>query len=266
MDFTKVSSKVVRESEKAYQLEVSYWTKFDAPIKTAKMWCPKSCSKVENGVVVEVATFILDKWVEEHNNYVRQHTRVLPNISFDIAHKEALVAREKEDTANNRAYRKELVERAYNVALPYADARMREMASIAIVWGGFFVKNKKFNVAKTEELVALGHKIEAVYGLCEKYSTEEIASEVENYLSLSKDDFLRYGLQEFTERWIFGDLYFRLDESYNERTFGFTQKDFYNITYAACGGLAKSELGKKFKKQIEFTNAFKEIYFGGLFN
>ena len=47
----KVTTNIVKETEKAYQLNVLYWTLFDKPEKTATMWVPKSCCDIEDGKV-----------------------------------------------------------------------------------------------------------------------------------------------------------------------------------------------------------------------
>lgn len=83
MAMTKVSATIVKETEKAYQLDVTYWTQADKPTKTANMWCPKSCCTITEKECL-VADFILNQWVEKHNEYIRQYTTRLPSISFNM--------------------------------------------------------------------------------------------------------------------------------------------------------------------------------------
>ena len=114
MSYVKVSASIVKETEKAYQVEVLYWTKFDNPVKKATMWSPKSCTKTEDGKVTEIATFILNRWMEEHRNTIRNHSSYAADkmrIEWDIEYKERLMKKDAEDLyAANRRQQEKLAE------------------------------------------------------------------------------------------------------------------------------------------------------------
>ena len=91
----KVTTTIMKETEKAYQLNVQYWTLFDKPEKTATMWVPKSCCDIEDGKVTGIADWILDKWVKEYNDRISYYKARSSRVSFDMKEKEYLMKRKK---------------------------------------------------------------------------------------------------------------------------------------------------------------------------
>lgn len=63
-NMANVTAKVLRETEKALQLSVLYWSGRDMAAKEMIVWCPKTCCIVEKEQVTKVAEFILNKWAD----------------------------------------------------------------------------------------------------------------------------------------------------------------------------------------------------------
>ena len=163
--YNKVSASILRETEKAYQLSVSYWTQADKPSKEAKMWCPKSCCKVVDGSISEIAEFILRNWMKEHNEYIRSFTHVVPNISFDMDEKARRMQQKKEkDEACKKAFDTKISFCA-TATEPYVVSFMRELGYFCTSFGAF-IKSQSLGISESaiDEMVVLGKSITRAYG------------------------------------------------------------------------------------------------------
>lgn len=247
MTYVKVVSNIIRETEKAYQLTVSYWTKVDKPAKEAKMWCPKSCCKTEDGKVVEVAEFILNNWEKEHNDYIRSYTRVIPNISFDMAAKEARLANMKEQEQREKEVFAERVARISAKAEPYATKFMQELG---LVCGGASEALRAMgrDAAACDDLASLGKKIRKAFG---DYNNDETALErcVDNYKGYTEAE-IHDAMYMMLDTWIFDNLRVSYDNTV-ERS-GFTHSEFFSVS--------EHLKSKVFKKNTEFKRLYSEAY------
>lgn len=151
---TKVNATIVKETEKAYQLTIEYWTSDTAPIKNTTMWVPKSCCTVVNGQVTEIADWILNKWITDRVDYMRQrgYSNRNSRISFDM---DEYVYINKAKQAKSDAFKAELAETIEVTAAyvkPFADQYMSELA-----WDAQFIYDtyKDSNILPAEIMDAL---------------------------------------------------------------------------------------------------------------
>lgn len=133
---TKVNATIVKETEKAYQLTIEYWTSDTAPIKNTTMWVPKSCCTVVNGQVTEIADWILNKWVADRAEYMKKngYSTHRHSICFDMAEYEHIKAVKKEKQDAFRAELDETITVTAEFVKPYANDYMQELA-----WDAHFV-------------------------------------------------------------------------------------------------------------------------------
>lgn len=127
---TKVNATIVKESEKAYQLTIEYWTSANTPIKNTTMWVPKSCCTVVDGRVTEIADWILNKWVADRTEYMKSRGYFNRNsrISFSMDEYASINATAKAKQEAFRAEVQEALEATVAFVKPYADRYMSELA------------------------------------------------------------------------------------------------------------------------------------------
>lgn len=158
ISMTQVEASVVKETEKAYQFNVSYWTQIDKPKKNAILWCPKSCCTIADDKTF-IADFILNKWTEDYVNRISVHTTRIPNVKFDVKRVEADKAYEEEKKQReNKKY-----EEAKEKARPIADSNLRKCGYLCV---NFNAENddKVVNKEAVAELVEFGKKLLKKYG------------------------------------------------------------------------------------------------------
>lgn len=181
MHFIGVSATIIKETEKAYQVEVLYWTKANQPTKKAKMWTPKSCSKTQDGKVIEIAEFILNQWEKEHREFIGQHSGYAASkikINWDMNHKEALIKREAEESA---AYKKQ-IDDAIAKYLPLATESSHKFLSILGLFAkgyGRFWKENGVDAATCDEFISWGKEVCKKYG--QPISDVEYYERIKNY-------------------------------------------------------------------------------------
>lgn len=268
--YSPVSTNTLKETEKAWYLSIAYWTKAeDKKLKEAKMWVPKSCAKAENGTVTEVAEFILNKWVEEHNNYLRTFGHRLPNISFDLAEKERLVNLAKQRDEEAKEYRKNALNALYNETLPFVNKFMSELGGYCSAYAAYYRQQNAASEDFTNRLEDLGKRINKLYPVDEAWKEKVIAGftkdrgdDAESYRKAVDNWFWEHG---YNDRFL-GD--WRMYSNFDSRQHGFTQQDVNDFYWYYNGrrqkSLCKSPLGRKFGKQyklyLEFISMIDEFF------
>ena len=239
MIFIGVTASIVRETEKAYQVEVQYWTKADQPVKKAKMWVPKSCSKVEDGKVTQIADFILWQWEKEHLEYIKSfssltaaHTR----IDFDIARKDELVRREKEKKAAYKKHIDDTIAKYLPTVTKSCKEMLSEYGTVAQIFGRIW-KEDGIDGAFCDEFIAWGKVVNEKYGEVEgSESKYEFLQRVKNYNERERQ--ILY--HDYSHIWVFGD--FRPNDS---------QRDFFEIKDFL--------IHEKFKKECAIGREFRDF-------
>ena len=164
--YTPVVAKTLKETEKAFQLELQYWTRFDTPIKTTKMWVPKSCCKTEGNKVVEIAEWVLNKWATEHNEYIRKnisgYAANRTSLSFNMAEKERLI---NNDNAKKQKYQDDLkyaMEVIYNEVKDAATFQMQGIGYVS--YAAVEAHPEWFTAEEAKKLTDFGKRVEKDFG------------------------------------------------------------------------------------------------------
>lgn len=151
---TKVNATITKETEKAYQITVEYWTTDTAPIKTASMWAPKSQCTIEDGRVTEVEDWVLGDWVAKHNEFMKKagYSNQRNSVHFSMAEYESIKATKKAKEDAFKAELNETITVTAEFVKPYADDYMQELA-----WDAHFIYDnyKDSNILADETKAAL---------------------------------------------------------------------------------------------------------------
>ena len=256
--FVPVTATTIKETEKAYQLRVSYWTTERAPIKTTDMWVPKSCVQVTDGKVTGIADWILNKWATQRAEYV-PHSASKYNPCFDID----LYHSRKADEKNRLQKQKEEFALATDVVVkfstPYAIDFMQQTA-----FAGHLVYNtfKDSDLLTTEELTSLksiSDNMEKSFGKWAKADDPKVKQAIEEfpskYTTLKEvADFLWLEV-DFPTLGI--HLYNHDVRKQLKMPNGNLISD--NMLFNILTGYETSPVGKKFKKNFAFHHEFKGI-------
>lgn len=263
----KVTTNIVKETEKAYQLNVLYWTFFDKPEKTATMWVPKSCCDIEDGKVTGIAEWILDKWIKDYNDRISYYRSRSNRVSFDMEQKEYLMKKEEDKNAAFKAELAETLEVVAEYAKPYADRYMRELGFIAL----FISKNYTDVIPSNilNEFENIGNKIAKEFGAITRdcYNSDK-------WFDYWDNKFMKcYTTLESVRNFLVRELH--LDYAGNAVVYDVSLYD-YRLTLTLSNGKRiepsmidkiimhdntpeKSLLGKKFKSNWKFYNELKRI-------
>ena len=239
MSYTKVSASIVKETEKAYQVEVLYWTKFDNPVKKATMWSPKSCTKTEDGKVTEIATFILNRWMEEHRNVIRNHSNYAADkmrIEWDIEYKERLMKKDAEEKAASRKHFDEVVAYYLPLATEASHKMMGILGMFAKTFGRIW-KEEGTDAATCDEFIAWGTKVCKKYG--QPHSDEEAYTSLKNADEKARGFSVEYGW----DVWVLGD--FRVDPYGTKQ-----EREFYDLQ------VKEYIIQRYFKKETQIKKEF----------
>lgn len=263
--YKKVTTNIVKETEKAYQLNVLYWTLFDKPEKTATMWVPKSCCDIEDGKVTGIAEWILDKWIKDYNDRISYYKSRSNRVSFDMEQKEYLMKKEEDKNAAFKAELAETLEVVSEYVKPYANLYMMEMGFVA----SFISKNYKgLGIIPSDKLEAfenIGNKIAKEFGVITKETHKGDAwfnfwdHFVENHPTLeSVRDFLVNELH-YDSNAVYGvslyDYRVTLTLSNGKRI----EHSMIDKIIMHGNTPEKSLLGKNFKNNWKFYNEIKHI-------
>lgn len=256
--FIPVTADTLKETEKAYQLRVSYWTTERAPIKTTNIWVPKSCTEVADGKVTGVADWILNKWVDQRAEYV-PHSASKYSPCFDIA----LYHSRKADEKNKLQKQKEEFALAIDVVVkfstPYAIDFMQQTA-----FAGHLVYNtfKDSDLLTAEELASLksiSDSMEKSFGKWSKADDQKIKDFVKNFPSKYTT------LKEVADfLWLevdFPTLGIKLYNSDVRKQLKLPNGNLVSddMLFNILHGYETSLVAKKFKKNFAFHHEFKGI-------
>ena len=262
----KVTTTIMKETEKAYQLNVQYWTLFDKPEKTATMWVPKSCCDIEDGKVTGIADWILDKWVKEYNDRISYYKARSSRVSFDMKEKEYLMKKEEDKKAAFKAELAETLEVVTEYVKPYAKLYMMEIGFTLL----FISKNYKgLGIIPSDKLEAfenIGNKIAKEFGVITKETHKGDAWF--NFWDHFVED---HSTLESVRDFLVNELYY----GSNVAVYGISPYD-YRVTLTLSNGKRieysmidrivmynntpeKSLLGKNFKNNWKIYNEIKRI-------
>lgn len=263
----KVTTNIVKETEKAYQLNVLYWTLFDKPEKTATMWVPKSCCDIEDGKVTGIAEWILDKWVKEYNDRISYYKARSNRVSFDMKEKEYLMKKEEDKNAAFKAELAETLEVVSEYVKPYANLYMMEMGFVA----SFISKNYKglgiISSDKLEALENIGNKIAKEFGVI----TRETYYNSDNWFDYWNNKFMKYHTTlESVRDFLVNELHYGSNAVYGVSLYDYrvtlTLSNGKRIEHSMIDKIImhgntpeKSLLGKNFKNNWKFYNEIKHI-------
>lgn len=266
---TKVNATITKETEKAYQLTVEYWTTDTAPIKTASMWAPKSQCTIEDGRVTEVEDWILGQWVAKHNEFMKKagYSNHRNSVHFSMAEYESIRATKNAKQEAFRAEVQEALESTVAFVKPYADRYMSELAHDA----QFIYDNYKDSGILPTEIVdaikVIAAEISKEFGSSAAVVgiTKEIADSwwdtfVEKHSTFeSVRDYLWFELGE--HRCVYGvNLYGYETRNKIKMSNGMPVSE--NTLWQIIRGTTDPKdtlLGKKFKKNWDLYNRFIDI-------
>lgn len=256
--FIPVTADTLKETEKAYQLRVSYWTTERAPIKTANIWVPKSCVQVTDGKVTSIADWILNNWANQRAEYI-PHRASKYNPRFDIDGYHARVEAEKEKVRKWKEEVNDTVATVVEFVTPYSIDFMGELADCGhLVYDTF----KNSDILTDEELASLksvSDRMEKAFGKWSKADdpravkfAEEFASKYTTLRQVA--DFLWFEVDSPT---LGTNLYNSDVRTKLKLPNGNPVSD--NMLFNVLNGYETSIVGKKFKKNFTFHNEFKKV-------
>ena len=259
--FIPVTADTLKETEKAYQLRVSYWTTERAPIKTADIWAPKSCVQVTDGKVSAIADWILNKWAAQRAEHI-PHSAAKYNPRFDLDGYRAAVEHEKAEVNKWKEEMEATVAVVVDFVTPYANEFMQQTAFAGhLVYDTF----KNSDLLTAEELTALKNisdRMEKNFGKWSKADDQNIKKFVEEfpskYTTLKEvADFL---WREVDFPTLGANMYNTDVRKKLKLPNGNLVSD--NMLFNVLTGYETSTVGKKFKKNFAFHIEFKKIVNG----
>ena len=258
INYIPVNATIVKETEKAYQLRVSYWTTERAPIKTTDMWVPKSCTEVTDGKVTGIADWILNKWADQRAEYIPYNASKY-NPRFDLDGYHARVEAEKEKVRKWKEEADATVTTIVEFVTPYSIEFMQQTAySGHLVYETF----KNSDVLTAEELASLksvSDRIEKAFGKFTKADDQRVKKFVEEfpskYTTLKQVvDFLQLEVDYPT---LGVNLYNSDIRRHLKLPNGNPVSD--DMLFNVLTGYETSIVGKKFKKNFAFHKEFRSI-------
>lgn len=256
--FIPVTADTLKETEKAYQLRVSYWTTETAPIKKTNMWVPKSCCEVENQVVIGIADWILNKWADQRAEHITYRASKY-NPRFDLAGYHAAIEYEKEKVRKWKEEADATVAAVVEFVTPYSIDFMARLADCGhLVYDTF----KNSDILTAEELASLksvSDRMEKAFGkwsFADDPRAKKFAEEFPSKYTTLKEvaDFL----------WIEVDCPTLGTNLYNSDYHRQLKLPNGNpvsdsMLFNVLNGYETSMVGKKFKKNFALHNEFKKV-------
>lgn len=259
--FIPVTADTIKETEKAYQLRVSYWTTERAPIKTTDMWVPKSCVQVTDGKVFAIADWILNKWTTQRAEHITYRaSKYSPRFDIDGYH--AAIEYEKEKIRKWNEEVDATVATVVEFVTPYSIDFMGQLADCGhLVYDTF----KNSDILTAEELASLksvSDRIEKTFGKWSK--AEEQWAKVFAEMFPSKYTTLKE-VADFL--WLEVDFPTLGTNLYNPAVHNKLKLPngnpiSENILFNILTGYETSIVGKKFKKNFALHNEFKKVVIG----
>ena len=123
----EVECKILKETDKAYYVSVKYFIESgSASGKDAKMWCPKSCCVVEDGRVVRIAQFVLDRWLGEYSEFIKSNGGMVPRVIFSQSEKDSIEKRKRDEIEEYKDFCKRVLDALICDVKPVADYTCRQ--------------------------------------------------------------------------------------------------------------------------------------------
>ena len=256
-----VTADTLKETEKAYQLRVSYWTTERAPIKTTDMWVPKSCAQVTDGKVTGIADWILNKWATQRAEHIPYNANKY-NPRFDIDGYHARVEAEKEKVRKWNEEVDATIATVVEFCTPYSTDFMALLADCGqLVYDTF----KNSDILTAEELTSLkdvSDRMEKAFGKwshADEPRAKEFAEQFPSKYTTLKQvvDFL----------WLETDaptLGVNLYNSDVRRKLKLPNGNpvSENVLFNILTGYETSLVAKKFKKNFALHKEFKKVVIG----
>lgn len=267
---TRVNTTIVKESEKAYQVKIEYWTSANAPIKNTTMWVPKGQCTVVDGKVTEVADWILNRWTKDHADYMRRNGYGYRDmrISFNMDEYARINKDEEARQVAFDAETKETLEAIVAYIEPYATQYMKELA-----WDAQFIyENYKDagilpaevldRIKATGDMVAKEFGVAAPkIGICRRTADTWWDRFVENHTTFeSIRDFIWFELSDRNS--VYGCNiydYRTLDQIKLNDGRGVAENPLYHIIGGNTDPRA-TMLGRKFKRNWTIYDQFVDIF------
>ena len=265
INYIPVSATIVKETAKAYQISVSYWTLITTPIKRVNMWVPKSCTEVTDGKITGVADWILNQWANEYSEYIKKYSNRAAsqfNPKFDIDTYHANVAKKK---AEEQKYRDEFnaaIKVVVEFVTPHATEQMQRLAYVAKVVSDKYAGTGILTETELEAFKKISADIEKVFGTWKDANSQFVQSFV-NRLTSDYDTTKKLAGYLWDEvKWtVFGvDLY----QYENRKQVKYEDgrevpEDMVYATISGVHGQEDSFVGKKFKKNFAFHEELKKL-------
>jgi len=256
--FISVTADTLKETEKAYQLRVSYWTTERAPIKTTDMWVPKSCAQVTDGKVSAVADWILNKWATQRAEHITYRASKY-NVRFDLDGYHAAIEAEKEKVRKWNEDVDATVAAVVEFVTPFSIEFMGRLACAGHLVYNTFKNSDILTVEELASLKSVSDRMEKAFGKWSKTDDQkfkEWAKEFPSKYTTLKEvaDFLWLEVDYPT---LGTNLYNSDIRSQLKLPNGNRVSDdmLFNIMH----GYETSIVGKKFKKNFAFHNEFKKV-------
>ena len=265
--YTPVSATIIKETAKAYQISLSYWTSITTPIKNANVWVPKSCAEVTDGKVTGVADWILTQWVNEYAEYIKKtySNRAASkfNPSFDISAYHAGVASKKAEEQKYKGEFNAAIAAVVRFVTPYATEQMQRLGYVAKVVSDKYAGTGILTDSELEAFTKISTDIEKEFGTWKDASSQFVQS----FVSRLTTDFdttkkLAGYLWEEVEYTVFGvDLY--RYENRRQVKYEDGREVPENMIYTTIRGVngcqEESFVGKKFKKNFTLHEELKNL-------
>lgn len=256
--FVPVTATTLKETEKAYQLRVSYWTTERAPIKTTDMWVPKSCTEVTDGKVSGIADWILNKWADQRAEHLTYRaSKYSPRFDLDGYH--VRIEAEKERIRKWNEDVDATVAAVVEFVTPFSIEYMTRLADCGLLVYNTFKDSDLLTAEELASLKDVSERMEKTFGKWSKADdpramkfAEEFASkyttlkEVADFLWLEVD-YPTLGTN------LYNSDYRRQLKLPN----GNPVSD--DMLFHVLHGYETSIVAKKFKKNFAFHNEFRGI-------
>ena len=262
--YIDVTATILKETQKAYQISVKYFTEKGLSVKEAKMWCPKSCCVVENGNVTKVADFVLNRWQQEHFDFLKSKGYKSSPICFDLNHLQNTVDKKKKEKDEYQTFYNEVLNKLVEDLTPIVDKNIKDTGTYSKMLGQYLLSKGLAPSDKCSNLITLGDMIINEFGSAENNWT------VKFFNDNPSDEQLWNTTREFE------DLFYGFPINDANRAVDYPKSFKYSAKtileyelklfrgYYGEGDKRKSKLYKLFKKYADYVSKFNEIAFDAL--
>lgn len=166
-NYFDVTATILKETQKAYYVSVKYFTEKGLSIKEAKMWCPKSCCVIENGNVTKIADFVLNRWQQEHFNFLKSKGYKSSPICFDLSHLQNTLDKKKKEKDEYQTFYDEVLSKLVEDLAPIADKNIKEVGQYSKMLGLYLSFKGLAPSDKCDRLINFGDIIANEFGNAE---------------------------------------------------------------------------------------------------